>query len=141
MLLADSGIVTGAFTLGGVVITALAAFWLDLRRQKREDRTRWDKERLIVYSEFLTEASAIEKDFKSNDFFLSLRQSLNRASLLASPNVEAQMRKVMGRVLSLQSVLETRTDGQELDIPLKDFYMAREECLDAMMKELGTWPI
>jgi hypothetical protein len=48
-------------------VTALAAVWIDWRCQRREDRTRWNKERLLVYSEFLTAASQVDKAYLSTD--------------------------------------------------------------------------
>jgi hypothetical protein len=139
VILADSGIVTGAFTLGGVVITALAGFWLDWRRQKQENVTRWDKERLAAYSEFLGEAQAVEskavaqtpgeRSLATRFYVLEqLRQLRYRAEMMASANVKSKISRVMlcSEAMDKAAAAENVSDQDRLSGPPRK--LMRESC-------------
>jgi hypothetical protein len=137
VILADSGVVTGAFTLGGVLITTTAALWIDWGRQKREDRTRWDKERLLVYSEFLTEARDIDQRIQRTRSLVSLEQSAFRVKLVAPPVVRDEVDRLLGTVESMKDFIEEYAndegDAEWIDKQLAD---ARSACLAVMSKNL-----
>ncbi len=58
MILADSGLVTGFFTLGGVAITLTVGAILEATRRKHENQHRWSQDKQELYTRFL--AAAVE---------------------------------------------------------------------------------
>jgi hypothetical protein len=145
VLLADTGWITGTFTLGGVLITALAAFWLDLSRQKREDRTRWDKERVLVYSEFLSHAQDVISDEAGDKPLDDILASAYRAKLLASGTVDDAVTEVTRKAALLQAARQNRDPDIAQRVIARErsfirYMVARKDCLNAMKAELGGEP-